>query len=195
MTSLVFFAALGVPHKPHARPDAHHAHHRQLAPHSIDKAHRSPVHEALAAAPSCPPGCEPDYTAVVHGDPMFKVNGSGTHFWIKQGVLTPLLEWTPDSDPSATMVLSGSTFDSAETGSQWFDRFVVSHNDKVVAEIGMSKGGMQVKFDGQTVPKNQRRPLDGTGPVKVQRSTADDAVERVQIEAGGTTLYLSLIHI
>ena len=66
------------------------------------------------AAGECPDGCEPVSTVTVHGDPMFKVNGTGTHFWIKAGTRTPLLTWPLDDGSLAT--LSRKTIDNAATG-------------------------------------------------------------------------------
>ena len=54
------------------------------------------------------PPALPD-TMTVHGDPMFKVNGKGVHFWLKAGELTPLLT-------SSAITLSGRTFDREDTG-------------------------------------------------------------------------------
>ena len=53
-----------------------------------------------------PPQC---CNPVVHGDPMFKINGKGTHFWLKAGERTPLLT-------SGAITLSGRTFDRPDTG-------------------------------------------------------------------------------
>ena len=43
---------------------------------------------------------------------MFKINGTGRHFWIKEGEDTPLLA-------VGDIVLSGSTFSRKDTGHQW----------------------------------------------------------------------------
>ena len=51
-------------------------------------------------------------TRAATGDPMFKINGTGRHFWIKEGEDTPLLA-------VGDIVLSGSTFSRKDTGHQW----------------------------------------------------------------------------
>ena len=84
------------------------------------------VPDAVALVSSqCPTGC----TAVavsVHGDPMVRVNGTGTHFWAKEGVLMPLLSWTAhDHDNRALYELSGKSFSYEKSGNQWFNQFVV----------------------------------------------------------------------
>ena len=63
---------------------------------------------------------------MVHGDPMLKVNGSGTHFWLAPGKLSPLLLWS--SPEGATMQLLGKTFHSADARNQWFDQFVITQD-------------------------------------------------------------------
>ena len=40
---------------------------------------------------------------------MFKVNGTGTHFWLREGQLTPLLTWGGE-DGESEKVLLGKTF-------------------------------------------------------------------------------------
>ena len=83
---------------------------RRRGPHAL-------LPQTRNAAGECPEGCDPVSTVTVHGDPMFKVNGTGTHFWIKAGTLTPLLTWPLDDESVAT--LSGRTIDNAATGNQW----------------------------------------------------------------------------
>ena len=36
--------------------------------------------EPVSLPSACPVGCT-EASSVVHGDPMFKVNGEGVHFW------------------------------------------------------------------------------------------------------------------
>ena len=67
-------------------------------------------------------------STVVHGDPMFKVNGTGTHFWLREGQLTPLLTWGGDGD--SEKVLLGKTFShpDASINAQWFGEFAIMPN-------------------------------------------------------------------
>jgi len=58
------------------------------------------------------------------GDPIFKHNGTSTHFWIKAGVSTPLLNWT-SHDGMNKLELSGKTFARKMTGDQWFKELVL----------------------------------------------------------------------
>ena len=75
-------------------------------------------------------------TAVVHGDPMFKVNGTGTHFWLREGQLTPLLTWGGE-DGESEKVLLGKTFAHPDVGvnAQWFGEFSIMCKGKAVVEI------------------------------------------------------------
>ena len=50
--------------------------------------------EMEEAAQYCPAGCH--LKSQMHGDPMFKVNGQGVHFWIKEGSFQQLMAWTDD---------------------------------------------------------------------------------------------------
>ena len=51
----------------------------------------------------------------------FTKPGTGTHFWLKEGLLTPLLTYATEHDE---FVLYGKTFARVETGNQWCpDRF------------------------------------------------------------------------
>ena len=43
---------------------------------------------------------------------MFKANGTSTHFWLKEGELTPLIQ-------SGDVIISGRTFNRKDTGHQW----------------------------------------------------------------------------
>lgn len=64
---------------------------------------------------------------------MFKHNGTGTHFWITEGVLQPLLEWrTTDGH---ALELSGRTFACKATGNQWFKQLVVAQDGDVLLEL------------------------------------------------------------
>ena len=82
---------------------------------------------------------------------MCQVNGTGTHFWLKEGELTPLLD-------SGGVTLSGKTFNRPDTGHQWFDQFVVSNQGKAVLDVANVKGNkMQVKLNGKVVSSGKVR--------------------------------------
>jgi hypothetical protein len=85
----------------------------------------------------------------VHGDPMFKVNGTGAHFWIKEGELTPLMSWTADAPKEGQaptrFTLIGKTFGNPNTGSQWFDEFLVSDGTNTLYRASMEDSVMKVK--------------------------------------------------
>jgi hypothetical protein len=116
-------------------------------------------------------------SASVHGDPMFKVNGTGTHFWLKEGNLTPLLE-------SGDVTLSGKTFNRPDTGHQWFDEFVVSNKGKAVLDVATVEGQTQVKLNGKVVSSGK---LNADG-VEVEFDT-----EGIKAKAGAlaVTIYSS----
>jgi len=97
---------------------------------------------------TCPDGCAAQ--ATVHGDPMFKVNGTGTHFWLSEGIMTPLLT-------SGDIMLSGKTFSRPDTGHQWFDELTVSNKGKVVLDVTTANGRTRVKLDGKVVTARQGR--------------------------------------
>ena len=108
-------------------------------------------------------------TAVVHGDPMFKVNGTGTHFWLQAGVLSPLLTWT--SAGGAAMMLAGKTFHSDDALNQWFSQFVVKQNGATVLDVSVKdtaeaarqlSGTMDVTVDGKTVDPTALKPARGS---------------------------------
>jgi len=87
---------------------------------------------------------------------MFKVNGTGSHFWLMEGKLTPLLTW-PASPCEKTpcqktiMTFSGKTFKRPETGHQWFDEFTVSEGEALVLSVATANGELQIKFKGKNV--------------------------------------------
>merc|ERR1719327_776652 len=91
----------------------------------------------------------PPPAMIVHGDPMFKYKGIGQHFWIKEGELTPLLEW---KSASSTMKLLGKTYVRAVDKKQWFDQFVITQDGETVLDAALVKYGpntMRVLLDGQ----------------------------------------------
>jgi len=87
----------------------------------------------------CPENCVETVSA--HGDPMLKVNGTGVHFWIKEGTLTPMLAWKHEGK---SMQLIGKTFSSASTGHQWFDTLSIEEDGEAVYEAAMRDGKMTV---------------------------------------------------
>lgn len=92
---------------------------------------------------------------------MLKVNGTGTHFWLVEDRLTPLLTWPIEEKKSIT--LSGKTFNRPETGNQWFDEFVLScgsaraagtpppPDEKEVLHVATVEGKTQIKLNGKDV--------------------------------------------
>ena len=83
---------------------------------------------------TCPSGCKLKQSFVAHADPMMKVNGSSQHFWLTEGVMTPLFEWTSPSDKSS-MAIEGKTFSRASSGNQWFSKFTIKQNGTAVCEV------------------------------------------------------------
>ena len=80
---------------------------------------------------SCPVKIAP-VDLSVHGDPMFQHDGKGQHFWLKEGVFSPLLEWK--SDDGHTMSLQGLVVANAETGHQWFKQVALVRDGKQVLD-------------------------------------------------------------
>ena len=112
---------------------------------------------------------QPNLAVSVHGDPMFKVNGTGTHFWLQAGVLSPLLTWT--SAGGAAMMLAGKTFHSDDALNQWFSQFVVKQNGATVLDVSVKdtaeaarqlSGTMDVTVDGKTVDPTALKPARGS---------------------------------
>ena len=73
---------------------------------------------------------------VVHGDPMFKANGTGTHLWVAAGRLTPLLTWEA---AEGKMQLLGKTVSRPSSGNQWFNQFVVQKDGKDVLDVSVNQ--------------------------------------------------------
>ena len=102
----------------------------------------------------------------VHGDPIFKINGVGHHFWLDDGKMTPLLSW-PAPTGGAELTLSGKTFNHAETESQWFDNFQVSNGKTTVLSIALHlKGQMRIKFNGQDIKHSWLTPNSVSSPAR-----------------------------
>lgn len=115
-----------------------------LLSHSLTLAR--PVTQPKVLSPgSCGPGCTPAPT--VHGDPMFKVNGSGTHFWLKTGKLMPLLML-------GDVTISGKTFSREATGHQWFSELALTKGGAAL-DVSTDNGKMSVKLGGKVVQTGQ----------------------------------------
>ena len=120
------------------------------------------------------PSCTPAPFAV-HGDPMFKHNGTGTHFWIKEDVLTPLLLWrTADW---LVMELSARTFNRPETGNQWIRQVVVAQNGTTVLDVSATTDERQISV---------KRPARAGKDVHIQVGK-DDTID---VEANGVRFVL-----
>ena len=89
----------------------------------------------------------------MHGDPMFKVNGQGVHFWIKEGSLQQLMTWT-DPKTGSPVSIEGKTFGHPTTNHQWFDEFRLKRGTDTVARFYMEKGQMVAKSSGAPVPQD-----------------------------------------
>ena len=137
------------------------------------------------------------HAVAVHADPMFKIDGKGTHFWVAPGQLTPLLEW-----PSAQgkFSLSGKVFTRAETGNQWFEQLVVKRDGDVVLDVRVNQsalGAMHALLDGRTI-----RPVSGIYKSALEGVTAtvsdlpasshvghdDESAQQLLVHAAGLTL-------
>ena len=81
--------------------------------------------------------CTPCPVDTVHGDPMFKHNGEGFKFSIPVGRPTDLLSWSGKGGKKA--VLSGTAFERARTGNQWFDSLALSVGGKEVFNVSVAK--------------------------------------------------------
>ena len=101
----------------------------------------------------CPPGCHLRLESVMHGDPMFKVNGQGVHFWVKEGSLQQLMTWK-DPKTGSLVSIEGKTFGHPTTNHQWFDEFRLKRGTDTVARFYMEKGKMVAKSSGAPVPQD-----------------------------------------
>ena len=126
-------------------------------------------------------------STVVHGDPMFKVNGTGTHFWLREGQLTPLLTWGGDGD--SEKVLLGKTFShpDAQINAQWFGEFAIMCKGKTVVEItSVERSAMNISFDGKHVRAAKSTvKAEYNSPTGVRLElTATENGEQASVEAG-----------
>ena len=141
---------------------------------------------------------------VVHGDPMFKVNGTGTHLWIAAGQLTPLLQWKARE---GNMQLLGKTVSRPTSGNQWFNQFVVKQDDVVVfnSTINQATSKMDVLLDEHVVNPWHKDASKRNSAVKFSHRKGlslfahefvnnTEKTNQVHVNAGGVsmTLYPSL---
>jgi len=129
-----------------------------------------------------PPGAAGPPGVAVHGDPMFQHDGKGQHFWIKEGVLTALLDW--ESDDGHKMSLQGLTVANAETGHQWFKQIALTSDGKKVLSS-------QAVFDDK--PTLALSSLN-TSTVTIDsfvKGNGVDAKDVTGVSAGGMTFELT----
>jgi hypothetical protein len=79
---------------------------------------------------------------------MFKINGTGRHFWINSGTLTPLLTWRC-VDNITDVVLAGKTTTRPESGDQWFTQLVFSQDGEEVLNLEASEGAETIRAFGR----------------------------------------------
>ena len=104
---------------------------------------------ALQDGSGCPAGCTPvGPRPIVRGDPMFKINGTGRHFWINSGALTPLLKWRC-VDNITDVVLAGKTTTRPQSGDQWFTQLVFSQGGEEVLNLEASEGAEAIRAFGR----------------------------------------------
>lgn len=154
-----------------------------------------PMHQSSGM--SCPieyaTSDQTDDAITVHGDPMFQHDGKGQHFWLKEGVLSPLLDWT--SDDGHKMSLQGLTVANAETGHQWFKQIALVRDGKQVFDAKAGFGTKPVltmsgSDDGLLglAPSNTTAVVDAS--TKFVGSKANRKAVQV-IKAGGMTFELT----
>lgn len=155
--------------------------------------HEENPHLHAGKKSSCPSGCKLKQSFIAHADPMMKVNGSSQHFWLTEGVMTPLFEWTSPLDESK-MAIEGKTFSRASSGNQWFSKFTIKQNGTAVCEVSLDKadsGSMLIKLDGKDVKAGSTaRPSASNGiQLSASKSHGGHQVdqESVDVEAGGIT--------
>ena len=118
-------------------------------PRILPRALTGPALRLVALQDECPAGCtRVGPGPVVHGDPMFKINGTGRHFWINSGTLTPLLTWRC-VDNITDVVLAGKTTTRPESGDQWFTQLVFSQDGEEVLNLEASEGAETIRAFGR----------------------------------------------
>ena len=115
------------------------------------KALTEPMLRLAARQDECPAGCTRVLPGpVVHGDPMFKINGTGRHFWINSGTLTPLLTWRC-VDNNTDVALAGKTTTRPQSGDQWFTQLLFSQDGEEVLNIEASEGAETIRAYGRHI--------------------------------------------
>ena len=133
-------------------------------PRILPRALTDPALRLVALQDECPAGCtRVGPGPVVHGDPMFKINGTGRHFWINSGTLTPLLTWRC-VDNITDVVLAGKTTTRPESGDQWFTQLVFSQDGEEVLNLEASEGAETIRAFG--------RHLNRAGDVRALAASA-----------------------
>jgi len=127
---------------------------------------------------------EGESESVVHGDPMFKHNGTSMHFWIKEGELTPLLSWTAPGREANKMKLSGVTYSRENSGNQWFEQLVVSKDGKDLVDVKVDRVGGKMNVELAGVPVEHVGDLSWRGGVTVTSSKRHGR-DYLHLQAGG----------
>ena len=181
--------------KPHAHGKKSEGKKHALAP-ALHEESRNLHADKKDKKVTCPSGCKLKQSFVAHADPMMKVNGSSQHFWLTEGVMTPLFEWTSPSDKSS-MAIEGKTFSRASSGNQWFSKFTIKQNGTAVCEVSLDRadsGTMLIKLDGNDIKPPSEDPLGQHSSASgIQLSASKERgghqvdQESVDVEAGGIT--------
>lgn len=150
------------------------------------------------------PPSSPSPIISVHGDPIFKHDGQGKHFWVKEGSLQPLLSWKVRGQ--GTFDLMGKTFSGQDRDkeNQWFEQFVIRQNGATVLDASAKAtehGTMQIHMDGENVGHVSQPAgkvamyASAKHAVKVQASARPDRLdigdkhsEVLSVDAGGLKL-------
>ena len=108
----------------------------------------------------CPPGCASVPSGLtVHGDPLVKINGTGTMLRVNQDLPTRLLTW--ESSNGDSMTLSGQAFSDPESGSEWFNKLLVSQNGALVVSVTAQDGWVTTQLDDTVIDAEECRTGGG----------------------------------
>jgi len=145
----------------------------------------SPLPEFDSPPPPAPPAAPPASPSAlsVHGDPMFQHDGKGQHFWLKEGVLSPLLDWK--SDDGHKMRLQGVTVANQETGHQWFKEIALAQDGKTILSSVVSVGGDKPTLALSNL-NNESVVID-----HLVKGDGDDAKDVTYAAAGGMVFELT----
>ena len=98
----------------------------------------------------CPPGCAVTPAGLtVHGDPLVKINGTGTMLKVSHDLPTRLLTW--ESADADSMTLSAEAFTDPETNSEWFNKLFVSQNGVFVVTVTAQNGTVTTTLDDAVI--------------------------------------------